>query len=349
MAKLICEICGGDVLLKEGTHFRCTKCGACYSPEQLKKMLEEPATPAADAPITETPVVEQPAAQAQAEVLPPPEDQHIPPKVKKEKRKMITAIIAVAIALGVFALFFSAVLATSGLFPQKNQAKDMAQGLLEREISNENVTLAKVKFDTVETIRFFTREEDPVGYFADIEMPMKVTGLDGKEYESQLAYFRSKFGEGYDPEADAKWAYIMEGTYEAVHKEHGVVTGEFYITYACNLRDNSWMPIETEYGVSESVLRQDVHNHLTAYLLLSYDIQPNPQIEITAIEKERESYSGCDYTVYGTVTVRDNYGDKYYGKFTAEYSYSRYDQHFEKESVQVDALSRNPLIDILEN
>ena len=84
---------------------------------------------------------------------------------------------------------------------------------------------------------------------------------------------------------------------------------------------------------------------MTAYVLLTYDIQPNPKIDITSIEKEQDKFT--HYTVYGKITVKDQYGEEYSGKFTATYQYTNYNHQFRKLSTEVDELTRNRWADIL--
>lgn len=336
MGKLMCEICGGETLLKEGARFRCTGCGAYYSPEDLKGMLNAPVVEECVAvPPQEAPVPVEVHEEHNTEKV-------APPRSKAKTKTIITIIVVAVIALGLLALIFGAIISSSGLVPQKAKAKELAEKAFDHRITNENITVGNLRFTSVTAIQFQTREEDCFGYFEDLELPVTVTDQNGNEtkYKDYYTYYSEVFGTQFDPEADVKWAYTLAGTYDAFHTEHGDIQGEF--TIICVQSGNSWRTTEIEFGASEETLREDVLNHLTAYLLLTYDIQPNPKIEITSIEKDQYD----NYTIYGTVTVRDMYGDKYYGKFTAEYDYDSYDQYYEQDNLEVEELSRNPLLDI---
>ncbi len=50
---------------------------------------------------------------------------------------------------------------------------------------------------------------------------------------------------------------------------------------------------------------------------------------------------GDTYTAYGKVTVKDNYGDTFTGKFTAVYEFDTNTQEFDKVSVEIDTLYKN--------
>lgn len=50
---------------------------------------------------------------------------------------------------------------------------------------------------------------------------------------------------------------------------------------------------------------------------------------------------GDTYTAYGKVTVKDNYGDTFTGKFTAVYELDANTQEFDKVSVELDTLYKN--------
>lgn len=43
MRQLICEMCGGNELIKQEGVFVCQHCGSKYSPEEAKKMMVEKA------------------------------------------------------------------------------------------------------------------------------------------------------------------------------------------------------------------------------------------------------------------------------------------------------------------
>lgn len=327
MEKLTCEICGSDVLIKEEAHFRCAGCGVCYSAQQLKNILD-------------TPAVEEKSVDSQ-------------PVQKPKKRKIrkviaiLVAVFAATITLLLMAGFFELLLGQTGVIPRTADAKTNIKSHLEYRIEDENITLESVKFDSFESVSFRSREEDPVGYFAYMDQPLRLTNADGSvsEYENHFEDLKIRVGHAYDPEADTKWAYIATGTYKATHKEHGEILGEFSIVYVCNVSANIWFIISEEYGASVDMLRQDVKNHLAAYLLLTYEIKPNPKIEITSIEKEDGKF--VYYTVYGKVTVRDRYGEEYIGKFVSKYQYTSYDHQFRELSTEVDELTRNMLQDLL--
>ena len=297
MGKVICEICGSNDLLKDGDYFRCINCGACYSAEHLKRMLEtkedDGNTPAQ--PPEELPLAEKQKENGIREEAPNP---------REEKRKRAVGIILVAaLTLGSFVSCVGATLSSSGLVPRKSQAKQSAEEYLAYRISSENIALSDIRFTSVTATKFKTREEDQYGFFSYLEYPVTVVDPNGKEteYENHFEEFRAKFGEQFDPEAHTKWAYTLTGEYDAVHKERGDIRGEFSVVYVHWHEPNVWYCTQAEFGASQEMLRQDVNNQLMAYLLVTYDIQPNPKIEITSIEKGRNGY----YTVYGTVAAED--------------------------------------------
>jgi hypothetical protein len=344
--KLICEICGGDVLLKEEEHFRCGDCGACYSADQLKKMLEMQA-------VEEKPDTPKPEEKMSTEMWQASE-QNIDRQSRKTHKldwnkikKYLPVVLAVLIPLVLIAGLFELLLTQTGILPRTADAKNNIESHLKFRIESEDIALESVKFDSIDTIQFRTREEDTVGYFAYMDKPLKLTNADGTvtEYNNHFEELQRKLGKGYDPESDVKWAYIATGTYKAKHKEQGEILGEFRFVYVCNVSANIWYYVEEDYGASEDMLRQIVKNHLTAYVLLAYDIQPSPKIEITSIEKEQGNFTY--YTVCGKVVVKDKYGEEYSGKFTATYQYTNYNHQFRELSTEVDELTRNRWADIL--
>lgn len=238
-------------------------------------------------------------------------------------------------------------LQNSGVLPNKDWVKEVIEDSLidrfsDHLVTDENVSLGTIHFDKIEAKKFSTRKEDTFGYFAYIERTIPYTH-DGKNYESILDYYRLT-NSNYDPETDVKWAYTISGTYEATHKEYGAIPGEYHCIYVFNNTQSFGSYVDFEYGTSLDVLRQDVKNNITSYLLVTYNIQPTPNVQITSIDKEPDCHT---YTVYGKIVVRDKYDEEYTGKFTAKYKYNSYNHLFEKENMEVDELSKNLLADIL--
>lgn len=320
MDKLICEICGGDTLIKQDDYFRCKECGACYSIEQLKTTETTP----------------QKETVAKTDTL--KTKIKIPSLKKIIKHSFLLLPLALLIIFSVWLIHD--ILIEEGVFPDKEQVKKFAEFALKDTLdTDKNVSLETIHFDRVDAQIFYDRDEDPIGFFDSIEEPITFTDVNGKEYESQLAYYRSKHN-NYDPTKSKKWAYILTGTYDAVHKDYGEIPGEFRYTYVYDSKYHEWSYIDLEYKTSLDVLRRDIKNQLNTYLLLTYDIKPNPQIKFTSID---EDYDHNDYTVYGKVVVTDKYGEEYSGKFKAVYNYNQYNLLFEKESIEVDELSKNIL------
>jgi hypothetical protein len=343
VGKLTCEICGGDALLKEGDYFRCTGCGACYTTEQLKNMLDRSA-------VGEKPADPKPEEKESAETGPTNEpkadgQQTKTPDMGKLKR-ILPVILGILIPLVLLVGLFELLMAQTGLIPRTADAKSNIESHLKFRVENEDITLKSVKFDSVDTIQFKTREEDTVGYFAYMERPLQQENPDGTVTEyNGFDTLRRKLGQNYDPESDIKWAYIATGTYKAKHKEQGEILGEFRFVYVCNVSANCWFYVEEAYGASEDMLRRIVKNDLTAYVLLTYDIQPNPVIEITSIEKEQDTLTF--YTVYGKVEVKDQYGEVYSGKFKTTYQYTNYNHQFRELSTKLDKPTKNLWAEIL--
>ena len=335
MGKLICEVCGGDTLMKQEDHFRCVTCGACYSPEHLKAMQEAP-----------VPEVQPEEPQYEAAAIPvetPAPEEVEKPKANWKKIGKLAGRILLAAALIVLvgSLLIDGMI-DNGVLPNKEQAKSCVKSDLERRFSNyrdtdPDITLGAIYVDEVEAVKFKTREEDPVGYFAHLAKPIPFTDRNGTEHESILAYLESKY-EDYDPEAGDKWAYIITGTYEATHKAHGSLPGEFRYTYVYDIAENCWYYIEGEYGTSLDLVREEVKNQVIAQVLLQYEVQHNVKVQITSIDREYDIYDY--YTVYGKVTAKDKYGDEYTGKFSAKYKYDSYHHIYEQESLEVDALRK---------
>ena len=222
MGKLICEVCGGDTLMKQEDHFRCVTCGACYSPEHLKAMQE--------APVPGIPPAQPQIEAAEIPVEAPAPEEAQKPKANWQKIGKLVRRILLAAALIVLpgSLLIDGMI-DNGVLPDKEQAKSCVKSDLERRFSDyrdtdPDITLGAIYFDEVEAVKFKTREEDPVGYFARIEKPIPFTDRNETKHESILAYLESKY-EDYDPEAGDKWAYIITGTYEATHKAHGSLPG----------------------------------------------------------------------------------------------------------------------------
>lgn len=350
MEKLICEICGGETLLKQEDHFRCAKCGVCYSSEQLKQMLACPAAPA-ELEIAECREESEQTEGAQLDTcsdnVQTQEPKTASPRRTRKIGKILLWVLVSSIPVSIVLFLIWSSMRQSGVIPIKASAKTNAESHLEYRITDGNMTVNNVHFHSVKAQKFKTRDEDSVGYFAYMEKPLKLHNADGTvtEYESHFEHLHARFGETYDPEMDVKWAYTLTGTYDAHHKEHGKIPGEFRIVYVHNTLENCWYIIEEEYGASLDMLRRDVISDLMGYLLATYDIQSNPQIEITSIKKAEDTFTG--YTVYGNAVVRDQYGETYSGHFTATYQYTNYDHQFRKLSMQVDDLTRNLWTDIL--
>lgn len=316
MSRLICEICGGDVLLKEGNHFRCTNCGACYAPEQLKSTLRESEVimPQAVAPQTESPMGAV--------------------KEKSSRRQRIANACKTAAPFVFLIVFLLVVIFTSLNTSQKGTAKNCVEDDIQRRLAENDITVSDIRFDFVEAVKFQTREEDTVGYFAYMDQPIKVLQDDGslKQYESHWAHIAEDYVGEYDPEASVKWGYVLKGSFTATHPEYGENSVDFDYVYVDE--NNIWRAIRHDFTPSYDMLRRDLRNYLTVYLQTGYDIRPNPEIKITAIEKDAER--GNVYTAYGWVTVRDKYDEAYTAKFQAEYRRWDYQLFFHREKVTVD-------------
>lgn len=257
-----------------------------------------------------------------------------------EKRKAIcTGFYIVCCVLAIACLFFF-LLQETNVLPNKESIKKQAKSQLEHSISNDKVTVKEIRFDEIETQKFRTRDEDPVGYFAYIEGTGSVIDVDGIKHENHLAYYRSKYSSDYDPESDNKWAYILTGTYTATHSEQGKIDGEFRIVYVKN--SMSLCMVDEDHGASRDMLRQQVTNHVSAYVLAQYDIQKNLKVEITYIDQKQHNGYYTYYTVYGIVSAKDKYGAVYKGKFTAQYETNVEDQYLKKTNLEVAALTKAP-------
>ena len=316
MGKLICEVCGGDTLMKQEDHFRCVTCGACYSPEHLKAMQE-------------VPVPGILPAQPQIEAADIPEETPAPEEAQKPKAnwqkigklvRRILLIIALVAFVG-FAIINSMI--NSGGLPDKEQAKSCVQSALTNYFADyrntdPDITLGAIHFDKVEAIKFKTREEDPVGYFADREK------------------WANKNSQTVDiSETSVKWAYILTGTYDSDHKVHGALPGEFRCIYVFDKGENCWYMVDCAYGTSLDWVREKVKNQVIAQVLLQYEVQHNVKVQITSIDREYDIY-----TVYGKVTAKDKYGDEYTGKFSVKYKYDSYHHIYEPDSPELDALRK---------
>lgn len=310
MGKLICEVCGGDTLMKQEDHFRCVTCGACYSPEHLKAMQEAPEKEAPETP--EEPALLKETARPKADRV----------TVIRIVRRILL-IIALVAFVG-FVIINSMI--NSGGLPDKEQAKSCVQSALTNYFADyrntdPDITLGAIHFDKVEAIKFKTREEDPVGYFADREK------------------WANKNSQTVDiSETSVKWAYILTETYDSDHKVHGALPGEFRCIYVFDKGENCWYMVDCAYGTSLDWVREKVKNQVIAQVLLQYEVQHNVKVQITSIDREYDIYDY--YTVYGKVTVKDKYGDEYTGKFSAKYKYDSYHHIYEQESLEVDALRK---------
>jgi len=86
----------------------------------------------------------------------------------------------------------------------------------------------------------------------------------------------------------------------------------------------------------EDAFRTAVRSGVSFYITWNYDVKENHNIDISTVE-----VNGNTYTAYGKVTVTDNYGDSYTGKFTAVYEFDENTQKFDKKSVDVSDLIKN--------
>lgn len=86
----------------------------------------------------------------------------------------------------------------------------------------------------------------------------------------------------------------------------------------------------------EDEFRTAVKSGVSFYIITNYDVKENHNIDISTVEVD-----GNTYTAYGKVTVTDNYGDRYTGKFTAVYEFDDNTQKFDKKSVDVSDLIKN--------
>ena len=118
MGKLICEICGGNTLLKEGPHFRCADCGACYPAEQMKKMLD---AQTAEKESTDLPQnANEPIKISKGEKLEASQKKALSmKKVKKYVPIILAVLILLVLVTGIFAL----ILSQAGILPRTADAK----------------------------------------------------------------------------------------------------------------------------------------------------------------------------------------------------------------------------------
>ena len=328
MKQLRCEICDGDAILKEGEHFRCTQCGACYTAEQLKNML------ALSAPEHKEKTV---APQAVSKKESPSLLQQIRGKIrlfriKLLKREKGKSAILSAIPFVVLVLFLIVVFATSVDGSDKATAKSCVERDIRARYEDDEITISKFDFETVKVDKFRTREEDPVGYFDYMDKPISVRQKDGslKQYDSQFASMAEGYIGEYDPEVSVKYAYTVEGTFEGAHVEDGDFTAEFEYIYV--EEQNVWRPIKSECKPTYDALREDLRNYLTAYVITAYEISGSPKINISYIDAKANG----DYLVYGTIDFRGKYGEEYTVRFDAEYERWDYELTFERKEVNVE-------------
>lgn len=86
----------------------------------------------------------------------------------------------------------------------------------------------------------------------------------------------------------------------------------------------------------EEEFRLAVWSGVSFYIITNYDVKEGHNIVISTVDVD-----GNTYTAYGKVTVTDNYGDRYTGKFTAVYEFNDNTQKFDRKSVDVGDLIRN--------
>ncbi|MBR5529067.1 MAG: hypothetical protein IKU57_01190 [Oscillospiraceae bacterium] len=257
-----------------------------------------------------------------------------------DKEKLVYAFVALMIVACILIA-----LGETNVLSDKWGAKISVRRQLEQDIANEEVTFESLDFDTVTAKKFKTRAEDPVGYFAYIEGESAVIDTDGTRFENHLAYYRRRYGDTFDPEADTKWAYILTGTYEATHKEHGAINGEFYVKYVTDR--NGMCFVERRWNASDEMLRQTARGDLQGYLTVTYDLPTPADIEITHVEKEWQNGYYLNCTVYGVITVKDKFGDTYRGKFVGEYQSNVEDQVFIQKKLEIEELFKSSLLDLL--
>lgn len=81
----------------------------------------------------------------------------------------------------------------------------------------------------------------------------------------------------------------------------------------------------------EQTLKDRVWADAAVECKLSYADVKNVTTSVTDISEDDGTY-----TVKGKVTVLDNYGDKYVGKFTGEYTYSESSESFSKVDLDIE-------------
>ncbi|NCE63670.1 hypothetical protein D1159_03510 [Pseudoflavonifractor sp. 524-17] len=81
----------------------------------------------------------------------------------------------------------------------------------------------------------------------------------------------------------------------------------------------------------EQALKDKVWADVAVECKFSYADVKNVTTNVTDISEDDGTY-----TVKGKATVLDNYGDKYVGKFTAEYTYSESSESFNKVDLDLE-------------
>ncbi|MBQ7574476.1 MAG: hypothetical protein IJT23_09470 [Clostridia bacterium] len=82
----------------------------------------------------------------------------------------------------------------------------------------------------------------------------------------------------------------------------------------------------------EDIVRSKCMADVSIECAFSYKDVKTPIVNIVTVSK-----NGTDnYLCQGKVTIIDNYGDKYAGNFTAEYSYNENSKTARKENLDID-------------
>lgn len=85
----------------------------------------------------------------------------------------------------------------------------------------------------------------------------------------------------------------------------------------------------------EELIEQEVQSRAIIETMLTYE--GTPSADVTTVDISND---GTTATAYGKVTVRDNYGDIYTGKFTAEVTISNGD-NINVKDIEIETPTRN--------
>ena len=249
-------------------------------------------------------------------ILPISESSNVPAAQRKSKKPII-----IGISIFLLVILFVALLA-GGAFESsaRKTAKSTAEASLLLEAQRyygEEAKITEISFNSIEEDVFTDLNEyDFYRHLTDYSH----TDKNGKEYKSTLAYFEEN---GMDIDDAVTTAYIMSGEF-TIESEYASHNEKYYIILIHLELDDyrCWYTVTCDFG---DWSEEAAHNAIRSKIAAKISLSTLGGVDISLVDcsfTTTKKTADKDYLVYGTVTVRNVYGQTYTANFngTAKYN-----------------------------